>query len=367
MSTKTPQEIYTESFYRGVEKECRKHKINCSLSFDKIYIYTKFEEFYFIPNPSCITLMHRNMSGTRRDKMEYHMQLSQKMTPEMVVKYVVRHTGDRYTVDGKRRTNEELAAFNPKKKSAKKKDGLSNKQRKASYKEWTETLVNDLNKTCPAYNIWVEHKNNFVFLSTPFEVFCFEMMPGKVIARNRKCKPLAIKEGYAETDPKCQFESDVDAKQLIDFVIDRKTIWNHGNYVSKFYDYVVERCDYHKLQHKLEGSRIYVMGEDDTYYFVVTFNMDTPIYKSGCNEPIDIVDKDANPSTHISVIRNDMRTEDEDKEIDEKVEAAKAIEEDAQKDAKKSERARLRIGVCVAIYVVSVVAAFVGGYMFALR
>jgi hypothetical protein len=73
------------------------------MKFDKVFIYTMAEEFYFTFDVDqslngCFTLMHRGYNGWSKMVNEYHKQHHKLTSPYDVIDYIIKHTKSKYGV-----------------------------------------------------------------------------------------------------------------------------------------------------------------------------------------------------------------------------------------------------------------------------
>jgi hypothetical protein len=96
-------EEYMTKFYPTIKKQCSENGMRCELKFDKIFIYTMAEEFYFqftvdrALNNKFI-LMHRGFNRWDKISDEYHKQQKKFTTPYDMVESITRHTKKKYGV-----------------------------------------------------------------------------------------------------------------------------------------------------------------------------------------------------------------------------------------------------------------------------
>ena len=99
MSEQEYNEFLNDTFEK-VKQHCDRYGLRCSLIFDQIHIYTRLEEFYFIPNPEGkVKLMHKDgILGTT-----FHEQFNKKKSLSEIVYYINRHTEYKYNPQKLRR------------------------------------------------------------------------------------------------------------------------------------------------------------------------------------------------------------------------------------------------------------------------
>lgn len=80
-----------------LERLEKKYKIRTEKKFGRVYLYTQFEEFYFVEsNSPNVRLMHYS-TRLLNPKDEYHVQFVKQLSLEQVFIYVTQHTKAKYT------------------------------------------------------------------------------------------------------------------------------------------------------------------------------------------------------------------------------------------------------------------------------
>ena len=306
----TPEEQFREAFIRRVQKECRLQGINCSISYNRIHIYTKYEDFYFDLVPGNIVLMHRNASKNENGFYGYHVQESCVTTrPEGIVRYIANHTKYRYDENGNYRADTVKKTKSPvkvnqeppkiKQEPVQNNISLTNKEKTAIYLDWSSRLDSDIQKLCEVNGFTYLKPNNCAFINTPYEKFCFEFSRDGIFLRGRKCKQLLTKKAFSTP-----FPPNVTAETLIEYVKSKMTIKTQQDFVDAFYQQIKKKCDTKLFHCELKGNRVYIETEYSTYYFDIAFNEEIKLFSSLSDEPIITFDEDANCPMIYSAICN---------------------------------------------------------------
>lgn len=291
MARLSPEERYREIFFERVKKECRAQGINCSMCYNRIHVYTKYEDFYFEPNPDGITLMHRNTTKDEKGRYGYHVQESCTTNrPEGIVKYIAAHTKFRYTEDGKLRPLE--------KKTTTANEPLEGNAKK-QYAIRINRLAKELKTACDNFGFTFTKNNNFMTINNGYEDFCLEVSRDDLILRSKKCKPLCIKEAYNE-----KLEKVANATDICHIIADKSSVHNNVEYVQRFYTRFGDRCAHQGYTIRLDGNRIFVKAELETYYFDIAAKQETKLYIENTNEVIHTFNKDTNAEMIIDHICN---------------------------------------------------------------
>ena len=73
-----------------------KYNVRVNKKFGRVYLYTKFEEFYFEEsNSPYVKLMHYGRVSSAKN--EYHVQFTKELSLEQVFIYITQHTKAKYT------------------------------------------------------------------------------------------------------------------------------------------------------------------------------------------------------------------------------------------------------------------------------
>lgn len=286
MAKMTPEEQYREAFYGRVQKECRKHKINCSMVYDRIHIYTKYEDFYFTPDPNEITLMHRNAQKESDGGYKYHVQgVWSNRTPESLVREVVRHTKYRYTEDGEYRAEKDMQAEKDAKQNVKiagheetkPKDKTNTPHWKANRQKQIQEFRDELRELCEEHGLNCRDVNQITYIDNGFEEFLIEFATSHTKIQSRRCVTLRIKEACDHIyEPDGLLPIDV-----VEFAESNFTISNQKEYADAFYSAIKERCNQCGFKYERKGDRVYIHGTNATYYVDAVCGKPMEIYQHG--------------------------------------------------------------------------------------
>jgi hypothetical protein len=258
--------------------------------YDRIHIYTKYEDFYFTPNPGVITLMHRNAQKESDGGYRYHVQGTwSNRTPESLVQEVALHTKYRYTESGEYRSEKDIQAEKiAQQKSLSDTIGAPTSQKnKTNTKRWKsnrqmqiQEFRDELHKLCKEHGLNCRDQNQLTYVDNGFEEFLIEFTTTYTKIQSRRCVLLRIKETYDQVyDPDALLPIEV-----IKFIEPRFTIHNQEEYIQMFYEIFSNRCAQSNFKCKRKGDRISVYATNGTYYLDVI-----------CGQPIKIYQLDANP------------------------------------------------------------------------
>lgn len=290
MSKRRTEDIFLEEFYKRVQKECKKHDINCSLCFKRVHIYTQHEDFYLDPVPGNIVLMHQNINKEGRRYGGYHIQEGCKAKlPEDVVRYIVAHTQYRYTEDGRYRTDEELEAIKKEKeeiaaqekmrKAEATQTNLTNRQKKEQYDNCMNALFTLLPRKCAERGWGFYRNNNFLHIYTEFEDFKFEASREQITLRAQACYELSTKM----TESKA-FNIPVSADEIMSFVENVRVIKTRENFVSRFQKQVEKRCNECDVRFSFKDERVYLYKDNTSCYFDITNRQPLILYDAKTDE-----------------------------------------------------------------------------------
>ena len=92
------EDLWCEYMTETIEEQCKQYQFKTKLFADRIYIYTKFDSWYFTITPGKIRLMHENsrMAKYTKDVHSYHEQFRKYITPSDIVQYIYEHTQAKY-------------------------------------------------------------------------------------------------------------------------------------------------------------------------------------------------------------------------------------------------------------------------------
>lgn len=289
----SPEEKYREAFFSRVQKECRKHSINCSMVYDRIHIYTKHEDFYFTPDPNEITLMHRNAQKNSNGGYGYHVQgVWTNRTPESLVREVVRHTKYRYTEDGEYRAEKDIQAERTAKQTEQNKDDemhenaveKAEKKVKTSTKRWKidrqeqiQGFRRELRELCEEHGLNYRDVNQLTYVDNGFEEFLIEFTTKDTKIQSKRCMSLHFKEAYNLTYQ----PDDLLPIEVVEFAESHFAIRNQEEYAELFCTALKNRCAQNDFDCRRQGNRIYVHATNGTYYLDAICGNPIRIYQDG--------------------------------------------------------------------------------------
>ena len=298
MAKMTPEEQYREAFFKRVQRECRKHNINCSMVYDRIHIYTKYEDFYFTPDPNEITLMHRNAQKESDGGYKYHIQgVWSNRTPESLVREVVRHTKYRYTEDGEYRAEKDMQAEKNTKQNmkisgheaTKHKDKTNAPHWKANRQKQIQEFRDELKRLCIERGLNYRDVNQITYIDNGFEELLIEFATLHTKIQSRRCATLRIKEAYDHI----YAPDELLPIDVIEFVEYHFTIHNQNEYADAFYGAIKERCNQLGFKCERNGDRVHIYGANATYYVDAVCGKPMEIYQHGVKSALIVCPDDA--------------------------------------------------------------------------
>jgi hypothetical protein len=269
------------------------------MCYNRIHIYTKYEDFYFEPNPRTITLMHRNAQKDRDGGYSYHVQGSwSNRTPESLVQTIVNHTKYRYTDDGVYRSEKDIQREKPRSVSGTNQSQKSMPFCKVNRQEQIEEFRNTLCQLCESRGLSCRNANQLTYVGNGFEEFIIEFAIKSTIIVNKKCPSLNIKETYNQTYNPC----DITPIQIIEFVESHISLRTQEEYVNLFYEKIKERCDHYMIKCQCQGNRVFISSASGTYYVDAICGKDMEIYRVGMRDPLYKCAKNANAQYVVNYI-----------------------------------------------------------------
>lgn len=92
------KKTYEELYFQELEKCCEEYGLRCELKINGMYIYTFAEEFYVSVENNNVELMHFSTKNNTTKDRYHQQQFIKNKTPKGIVKYVKKHSEDKYKI-----------------------------------------------------------------------------------------------------------------------------------------------------------------------------------------------------------------------------------------------------------------------------